>query len=238
MNTQELNVSNPERWLSVVAGSAVAAYGLTRRSLSGLVLAGLGGALMWRGASGHCAVYEALGLNTHGETDDGRAVSVPYGRGIRVEKSITISAAPEQLYIFWHDLTNLPRFMDHLESVEKLEGGRTHWTTKGPAGTKAEWDAEIINDVPFELIGWRSVEGSQVNNAGSVHFTPAAGGRGTTVKVVLRYDPPGGTFGAAVARVFGEDPELQIQEDLRRLKQILETGETATIEGQPTGRKG
>ncbi len=232
------NVSNPERWLSVVAGSAVAAYGLTRRSISGLVLAGLGGALMWRGASGHCPLYEAMGVSTADETDgDGRAVSVPYGRGIRVEKSVTIDARPEQLYLFWHDFTNLPRFMDHLESVEKLDGGRSHWKTKGPAGTKAEWDAEIINDVPFELIGWRSVEGSQVDNAGSVHFTPAAGGRGTTVRVLLRYDPPGGVLGAAVARVFGEDPELQVQEDLRRLKQILETGETPTIDGQPTGRR-
>ena len=232
----ECNVAEPERWLSVVAGSALAAYGLKRRNIAGLVLGGLGGALVWRGATGHCPIYEAVGISTAGE-HQGQQVSVPYGKGVRVEKSVTINASPEQLYTFWRNFENLPRFMDHLQSVKVTGPNRSHWVTKGPAHVNAEWDAEIINEVPNELIGWRSVEGSRVDNAGSVHFTKASGARGTEVKVVLRYDPPAGKFGALLSKLFGEDPAHQVQEDLRRLKQLVETGELATIENQPSGRK-
>jgi len=208
---------SPQRWLSVVTGTALAAFGLKRRSLGGLALAGLGGALVWRG------------LSTDGSTDDDH-VSVPYGRGIRVEQAVTINAPPGELYNFWRNFENLPLFMDHLESVDVEDALRSHWVAKGPAGLMAEWDAEIINEIPNELIGWRSVDGSNVQNAGSVHFTPA-GNRGTEVKVVLRYDPPGGALGAAVARLFGEDPSQQVGEDLHRLKQILEGDEAVTSAG-------
>ena len=221
-----INVNNPERWFSVVAGAALAAYGLTRRSIAGLVLAGVGGGLVWRGATGHCHVYEAMGMSS--VPAEGDNVSVPYGRGIRVEKSVTINRSPEELYRFWRNFENLPRFMSHLKSVAVLDDKRSHWVAKGPAGSEAEWDAEIINEVPNELIGWRSVDGSQINNAGSVHFTPTIANRGTEVKVILRYDPPGGVLGAVIAKLFGEDPARQVQEDLRTLKQILETGERST----------
>jgi uncharacterized membrane protein len=117
-----------------------------------------------------------------------------------------------------------------------LDDRRSHWVAKGPAGIDAEWDAEIINEIPNELIGWRSVAGSRVDNAGSVHFTRAAGGRGTTVRVILRYDPPGRMIGALFAKLFGEDPAMQVQEDLRKFKQLVETGELATVEGQSSGR--
>ncbi len=213
------NISNPERWLSVIAGSALAAYGLKRRSIGGLVLSGLGGVLVWRGATGHCLVYESLGISTAEEP--GPQVSVPYGRGIQVEKSVTISAPPEELYRFWRNLENLPRFMENLESVHVIDAKRSHWKAKGPAHIDAEWDAEIINEIPNELIGWRSVDDSRVDNAGSVHFNALPGNR-TEVKVVLRYDPPAGRIGAAVAKVLGEDPEKQVQEDLRRFKQLIE----------------
>jgi len=234
-NAQETNVAHPERWLSVIACSALAAYGLKRRSIGGLVLSAIGGAFVWRGATGHCPIYETLGISTADE--QGEQVSVPYGRGIRVEKSVTINATPEQLYAFWRNFENLPRFMDHLESVKVIDGKHSHWVAKGPAHINAEWDAEIINEVPNELIGWRSVNGSRVDNAGSVHFKRAAGGRGTEVKVVLRYDPPAGIIGATIARLFGEAPSMQVQEDLRRLKELIETGEVATIANQPRGRK-
>jgi len=227
------NVNNPERWVSVVAGTAITAYGLARRSLSGLAVASLGGALLWRGATGCCPVYEALGVSTYREDEEDRNVSVPYGRGIRVEKTTTVGTTPEQLYAFWHNFENLPRFMHHLQSVKVHDSKRSHWVVNGPAGIDAEWDAEIINDVPNELIGWRSVDGANVNNAGSVHFTPVP--HGTEVKVVLRYDPPGGALGAAFAKLFGEDPDRQVQEDLRRFKMLVETGELATTEGQPAG---
>ena len=231
------NVGSPERWFSVVAGTAIAAYGLARRSRLGLTLAGLGGALVWRGATGRCPVYGTIGISTADNDGAGGQVSVPYGRGTRVEKSVTINSSPEELYRFWRNFENLPRFMSHLKAVHVFDSKRSHWIAKGPAGSDAEWDAEIINEVPNELIGWRSVAGSRVDNAGSVHFTPATGGRGTEVKVVLRYDPPAGLVGATVARIFGEDPAHQVSEDLRHLKQLVETGEIPTIESQPSGRK-
>jgi len=230
------NVGHSERWISIIGGAAIAAYGLARRKKSGLTLAGLGGALLWRGATGVCPVYKAAGISTNGETTDevDRQVSVPYGKGIGVEKSVTVNATPEQLYAFWRNFENLPRFMDHLEMVHVIDAKRSQWRAKGPAGIKAEWEAEIINEVPNELIAWRSIDGSNVNNAGSVHFTPRA--HGTEVRVVLRYDPPGGTLGATIAKLFGEDTEHQVKEELRRFKQLVETGEVATTEGQPTGR--
>src|SRR3954471_19084411 len=230
------NVNSRERWLSVVIGSAVAAYGLSRRSIAGITVAGLGGALVWRGASGHCAVYDTLGITSVAESGDDRSnVSVPYGRGVRVEQTVTIGLAPEEIYAFFRNFENLPRFMSHLQSVKVLDEKRSHWVTKGPAGSDAEWDAEIINEIPNELIGWRSVDGSPGDNAGSVHFKKNPNGRGTDVKVILRYDPPAGLFGAMTARVFGEDPAHQVKEDLRALKMLLETGEIATTEGQPNG---
>jgi uncharacterized membrane protein len=235
ISPSERNVSEPERWASVIFGGALAAYGLKMRSLPGLVVAALGGALVHRGATGHCMVYESMGVSTADEQGDN--VSVPYGRGVRVEKAVTINASPEVLYAFWRRFENLPLFMHNLESVEVHDGKRSRWVAKGPAGSKVEWEAEIINEVPNELIGWRSIEGSQVDNAGSVHFTPAAAGRGTEVKVVLRYDPPAGVLGARISRFLGEDPALNVQEDLRRLKRLIETGEIPTTEGQASGRK-
>lgn len=211
----------------------MATFGLTRRSASGVALAALGGALLWRGASGHCLVYDCLGVSS--ATDDDRQVSVPYGKGIGVEKSITIDASPEDLYAFWRHLENLPRFMSHLESVTVLDSKHSHWVAKGPAGFDAEWDAEIINDVPNQLISWRSVEPSQVDNAGSVHFNRAAAGGGTEVRVILRYDPPAGKLGGIVAKIFGQDPDHQIGMDLHLLKQLIEAGNAARVQGHPTG---
>lgn len=221
-----INVGPTERWFSIAAGAASVAYGLKRRNLTGWLAVAGGAAAVWRGATGHCMFYELAGISS-AESPHNSNVSVPYGKGIRVEKSVTVNATPEKLYQFWRNFENLPRFMSHLQSVKVIDSKRSHWKTKGPAGTDVEWDAEIINEVPNELIGWRSVEGSDVNNAGSVHFTEATGGRGTEVKVILRYDPPGGVFGAAVARVLGEDPARQVQEDLRIFKQLIETGEVS-----------
>lgn len=230
---KETNVSHPERWASVIAGAAIAAYGITRRSLGGAITAAIGGALVMRGTTGFCPLYRALGLSMNcdenAEESDGRNVSVPYGRGIRVERSVTVDSTPGELYAFWRDFANLPRFMSHLEAVRVYDAKRSHWIAKAPFGRSVEWDAEIINEIPNELIGWRSVEGSDVDNAGSVHFTPATAGRGTEVKVVLRYDPPAGVLGAAVAKLFGEEPSRQVQEDLRAFKQIIEAGEKPRI---------
>jgi len=155
---------------------------------------------------------------------------------IRVRKTVTINRSPEELYRFWRQFDNLPQFMAHLESVQSLEGNRSHWVAKGPAGTSVEWDAELINDKPGELIAWRSLENSQVDHAGSVRFERATGNRGTVVKVDLQYAPPAGVIGASIAKLFGESPDKQIEVDLLRFKQLIETGEIARTEGQPAGR--
>jgi uncharacterized membrane protein len=143
---------------------------------------------------------------------------------VKVEKAVTVNRSPEELYHFWRHLENLPRFMSNLEEVHE-NGNRSHWVAKGPLGTKVEWDAEVINEKPNELIAWRSLDGAEVDNAGSVHFERLPGGRGTEVKVTLKYDPPAGKAGAAVAKLFGRDAEQEIEEDLRHFKQIMEAGE-------------
>lgn len=145
--------------------------------------------------------------------------------GIARVKSITINRPPEEVYRFWRNFENLPRFMSHLESVEVKDEKRSRWTANAPAGMKVEWDAEIVEDRPDHLIVWRSLKGADVENSGSVRFALAPGGRGTEVKVAILYNPPGGAVGASIAKLFGEEPEQQIKSDLRRLKQVLETGE-------------
>jgi len=145
--------------------------------------------------------------------------------GIHVRRTITINRAPSEVYEFWREFQNLPKFMAHLESVEEANGVST-WTAKGPAGTSFSWQAEVVSDRPGVCIAWRSVDGStSVPNRGTVNFAPAPGNRGTEVRVELDYEPPGGAVGAAFAKLFGEEPGQQIQSDLRRLKQVLETGE-------------
>jgi uncharacterized membrane protein len=230
------NVGETERIVSAVGGGALALYGLTRGSLGGIVLALVGGALVYRGATGHCNTYEALGMSTAREGARGSRVSVPGNRGIKVEKSVTVNRSASELYSFWRNFENLPSFMDHLESVTVQDDKRSHWVAKAPAGTTVEWDAEIINEKENQLIAWRSLEGADVDNAGSVRFEGATGGRGTIVKVTLEYNPPGGIVGATIAKLFGEEPSGQVQEDLRRFKQVMEAGERSTTEGQSSGR--
>jgi uncharacterized membrane protein len=233
-----VNVGQTERWASAIGGGALALYGITRGSLGGIALALVGAAFLQRGFTGHCNLYEAMGYSSAGDAGlrNSENVSVPAGRGIKLEKSVTISRSPEELYRFWRNFENLPRFMNHLEAVHVTGEGRSHWVAKGPAGKSVEWDAEIYNEKEGEMIAWRTLGDADVASAGSVHFEPAAGGRGTVVRVVLKYDPPGGKLGALVARLFGENPEQQITEDLGRFKQLMETGEIATTEGQPSGR--
>ncbi|HKO49819.1 MAG TPA: SRPBCC family protein [Polyangiaceae bacterium] len=147
------------------------------------------------------------------------------GAPIHVLKTITINRAPSEVYEFWREFENLPKFMAHLESVRESNGVST-WTATGPAGSSFSWQAEVVVDRPGACIGWRSLEGStSVPNRGTVNFLPAPGQRGTEVRVELNYEPPGGALGAAFAKLFGEEPGQQVQSDLRRLKQVLETGE-------------
>lgn len=234
MERRRHNVGGTERWISVGAGGLLLAHGLQRLwGFGALLEAVAGAALLERGATGHCRVYDALGVDS---SDTGPAARYPSGTTARhVERAVLIQKPAQELYDFWRDFTNLPRFMEHLESVKPLDGDRSRWKTKGPAGMDVEWEAEIIDDVPGERITWRSVEGSDVANDGTVRFTPQAGGDGTEVRVSMGWLPPGGKLGAAVARVWGENPDRQVQDDLRRFKQMMEAGEVPTVEGQPTG---
>jgi len=185
-------------------------------------LALAGGALIYRGISGRWPLAKLLGI--HGAKERQLATSVPHETGIKVERSIVIDKTPEEIYRFWRDLENLPRFMSRHVAVDRLTGHqRSHWTVKSLAGTTFEWDAEIINDIPNQLLAWRSLEGADLDHAGSVHFEPDEGG-GTTVSVILEYRPPAGQLGAGVASLFGQEPSQVIEKDLQRLKQLMETG--------------
>jgi uncharacterized membrane protein len=220
------NISRVEQWISLAAGAGLAVYGLSRLKRQGWLFAGLGGLLLRRGATGRCDVYEALGLNTAVSPQDTRA-ALGGPRGVNVLERVTIHRSIEELYRFWRNLENLPQFMRHLASVEKITETISRWRAKGPAGVIVEWDAEVYNEVPDKLIAWRSLEGSDVVSAGSVHFDRDADGRATRITVHLQYSPPLGRVGAAVAKVFGADAATEIREDLQRFKHMVETGQRA-----------
>jgi uncharacterized membrane protein len=217
----EINVGSSERLGSVLGGSFLVLWGLRRRSNFGALLALAGGGLIYRGVTGHCNLYAAMGKNTAEAPDP----SDYFEHGVHVVQSVRIDKPAEELYRFWRNLENLPRFMDHLESVRVTGDKQSHWVAKAPAGQHVEWDAEIINDEPNRLIAWRSVDNSDVHSAGSVRFLPAKDGQGTDVQVTLDYLPPAGELGRWVAKAFGEEPDQQVTEDLQHLKQHMEAGE-------------
>ncbi len=233
-----VNVGRTERIISGLAGAALVAFSLRQRRLRGLLLP-IGGGLLARAATGRCPVNAAIGRNTASGADDrvSPVASVGRGQGVKIEQSVTIDRPAEELFSFWRDLENLPRFMDHLESVTTIDARRSHWVAKAPAGQRVEWDAEIHNEIPNELIAWRSLPGSDIPNAGSVHFRAAPGGGGTEVRVVLSYEPPAGRLGDVVARLLGEAPSQQIADDLRRFKQVIEAGAGAPS-GEPAPARG
>jgi len=152
------------------------------------------------------------------------------------ETSIATTKSPEECYRFWRNLDNLPRFMSNVESVQALDERRSHWVAKGPAGPRLEWDAEITEDRPGAALAWRTLADAQVSHAGSVIFESANGG-GTIIRLSMHYSPPGGRVTATLAQLLRQDPQARVREDLRRFKQLLETGEIATTHGQPTGRR-
>jgi uncharacterized membrane protein len=228
-----INVGSSERSVSLAAGSILALLGLARRDLTGLVIAGVGGGLLYRGATGHCHTYAALGVDTADEADKQREAE-----GFHVVHSCLIGKSQQELYDYWRKLENLPGIMSHLESVRVIDDRRSHWTASAPpiVGGTIEWEAEIVEDVPNERIAWRSLPGSGVDNQGSVQFMKMPGDRGTAVRVELEYRPPAGRLGKWVAKLFGEAPDQQICEDLRTFKRVMEVGEAITTEGQPRGQ--
>lgn len=221
------NVHPVERWISVVAGGMLLANGLRN---GGLFRIAAGAALAGRGITGRCHMYRVLGVRT-APSD----ATLPYELGVKARAAVTVTHPRHEIFQFWRQLDNLPLFMRHLVSVDQREGKVSHWVAEGPGGNTYEWDAEIINEIPDELIAWKSLPGSDVASAGSVRFTQAPGDRGTEIHVELQYNPPAGIVGAYVARIFGREPEQEISADLKRLKQFLETGEVATTAGQSNG---
>ena len=217
MNTQ--NVGTNERWASGVGGSALALWGLRRASLPGLLIAAVGAAIAWRGVSGWCSLYGALGIDRAG--GEGTVGNL----GVKIDRSVVAAAPPERLYHFWRNFDNLPRIMSHLDRVEVLSETRSRWHAEVPGGIPISWEAEIINDQPRQLIAWRTVPGSIVSHAGSVRFTPA--GSGTRIDVSLQYDPPGGTLAHTIASFIGADAGRLLEHDLQEFKQALESGRLA-----------
>jgi uncharacterized membrane protein len=223
--TTSINLSEAERLASAFGGALLAAYGISQRSKSGAMIAAAGGALIVRGATGYCPGYAAAGIDTRrGDTRSALAGS----KGTSVETAVTIAKPHDELYRFWRNLENLPRIMPHLVSVRDLGDSRSHWVAKAPGGRTVEWDAEIINDVENQRIGWRSLNDADVDHAGSVEFEPTGDGRSTRLTVTMQYAPIAGRLGTAVAKLLGEDPELKIAEDLQRFKESMEAGKAVT----------
>jgi uncharacterized membrane protein len=220
-----VNVGDKERLISLLAGGALGLYGLSRFSLGGMALAVAGGSLIYRGMSGHCSLYRALDVST--ATPHGSAARIHAGHGVKIDESIVIHRDAATLYRQWRKLDNLGQIMHHLERVEEVDSRRSRWTARGPMNIPLHWEAEIINEKENEMIAWRSVEGSAIDTAGSVHFRELPDGRGTEVRVTLKYDAHAAQWAAPLARWMGHAPEQQIREDLQRFKHQMEAGEKA-----------
>ena len=220
-------VGSTERLVSGIAGAALIALSLRKRRLRPILFPVATG-LIARALTGSGPANRLLrGLTQREGSDesDSAVASVGRGQGSKVEESVTINRPVVEVYRFWRNFENLPRFMEHLEAVTVIDENSSHWVAKGPVGTRVEWDAVIHNEIDDELIAWRSLPGSEINNAGSVHFTPSIDGARTVVRVVLSYEPPAGKVGVAVAKLLGEEPAKQVAEDLRRLKQVMDSGD-------------
>jgi uncharacterized membrane protein len=224
------NLGQREKTISLAAGSGMLALAAWRRSWLSIPLALTGGVFLLRGFTGKSALYELADIR--------RARGAK--SGIQVQRSVTVSRPRAEVYTFWRDFENLPRFMEHLVSVDESYtngvGATSRWVAKAPLGKTIDWMAEIVEERENEVIAWRSLQGSKVDTFGRVEFKDAPGERGTEVIVSLQYKPPMGSAGALVAKLFGEEPDVQIREDLRRFKQVIETGEIATTIGQTSGR--
>jgi uncharacterized membrane protein len=223
----DVNVHPVERRASRAVGGALVMLGGLRRGLVGLGLGLAGAALIQRAATGHSRLYTSLRISTaHGTR--GPNASVAHGRGVRVRRSITVRRSPAEVYGFWRRLETLPIFMHRVDEVMVLGDGRSHWRARAPFGRTIEWEAAIINDIEAKLIAWRSLPESQIQHAGSVRFDDTIDGNGTLVTVTMEYDPPAGLLGALAARLLGLDPQRQLEDDLRRLKALLEVGDSLT----------
>jgi len=221
-----INVGEAERYGSIASGVALILAAVVRRGVGGLILGGLGAAFIQRGMTGHCALYESMGVSSAPRKRHGVSGNI----GIKVERSITIRRPASDIFRFVRDSRNLPRFMKHLERVVAIDEKRSHWVAKAFAGRVMEWDVEIVNEHPDELLAWESVAGSPVPNAGTIRLKPAADGRGTEVRIALEVCPPAGMLGVLGAKLFGTSPEQEVEDDLAMLKQVSENGDDPAVE--------
>ena len=235
----QINVGSAERNLSLLGGGLLLLSGLRRGGFGGIVRSLLGGSLLYRGSTGYCPLYSSLGLSTaqpQGLTKAGAmGLSLPKAMEVHLESAITIARPADELYRYWRRQENLPNFMLYIESVTAKDDIYSHWVAKMPLDRRLEWDSEITADRPGELIAWRSLEGADLDQRGEVRFQAAPGQRGTEVRLKMDMIPSGGLLGAA-ARFLKGLPEQMLHEDLRRFKQLMETGEMPTITDQPSGR--
>lgn len=219
--SSKINVGENERVLSVTGGALLAAIGLRRGSLGGALLAVIGGALVFRGASGYCPLNEAIGRNTA----EGKAETDV----IEIAEVVTINKPREEVYKYWRRLENLPKFMTHLQSVNQLDNKRSHWVASIP-GTEnfenvgnVEWDAEIVEEEENSRLVWRSVPGASIDNSGEVRFTNAPQGRGTELHAVIKYRPPQGMIGEVASKLLNPVFKKMVEGDIKRFKRLLET---------------
>jgi uncharacterized membrane protein len=226
---QPERLGGAERLASLGGASLLTWLGVRRRGALGAGMVLIGGALAARAATGRTTAANMRRLV--------QAAERGWFRTVRVEQTITINRPRAELYRWWRNFENLPRVMRHLEQVTVLSDRRSRWVAKAPAGRTVEWEAEIEEEKENERIAWRAVEGSDIRNSGSVVFRDAPGKRGTELEITLEYEPPMGELGRLLAKMFGEEPEQQMREDLRRAKQLLEAGEIPTTQGQPSGRE-
>ena len=228
--SRRVNVGPIERGISLVTGMGLLSYVVTRRPRMSIPLALNAGYMLYRGMTGHDLIYQTMEINRAQENGH---------QGIQVERSVMVNRPRDQLFRIWRNFENLPRFMKHLKSVrvDPSNGGRrSHWVALAPMERTIEWDSEVVEERENELLVWQSLPGSLVESMGRVEFNDAPGQRGTIVHVSMQYNPPAGSMGAAFAKLFGKEPGQEIREGLRQFKQMMETGEIATVEGQPSGR--
>jgi uncharacterized membrane protein len=222
----EVNVGTVERWASMFGGGFLAGAGLKRRGLPGAVMGIAGAILLHRGATGHCNVYAALGVDTASGAAPPRPRATRTkraGGGVRMEASITVNRMAEELYSYWRNFGTAPSYMDRIISVRVLDDRRSVWTAEAARGATIEWTSELTEDVPDHRLAWQSLPGSDLPNRGSVEFTPGRLGE-TEVRYTLELDPPGGMVGEAIARVMHDWTEEVMEGDLRRLKTLMEAG--------------
>jgi uncharacterized membrane protein len=237
---QRAPLATAERVASFVGGVALGWMALRRRGVLRVGMAIASGLLFKRALAGESRIYGIFGVGSARDAPTDDVSTLPEirelgPRAALVERSITIGRPPDEVYAAFRDVASWPRFMAHVRAVEAREPTTWHWALEGADGGTIEFTVELVDDRPGEHVGWRTLADSDVRHAGAIYFTEAPGGRGTELKVVVGYAIPGGPIGEIAARALGHAPDQQVREDLRRFKQLVEAGETATVEGQPMG---